>query len=255
MPKMPIKCGGAPVKIVFLSEDDFTSRGIRNKCEVEYWPVWGNMFPPCPKYEPEVRKYADKRGIKYNFFKQLIAVDSKNRIATFQHPETKVQTQTHFDLLHIVPHQEPHAFIKNSPLADAAGWVDVHKETLQHNKFKNVFAIGDCSSLPTSKTAAAVISQAPVLVNNLLAHKESKELNALYDGYTSCPMFVGNNELLLIEFKYGGVGAETFSKDGQLIARNAFFHMKKDFLPYVYWNYLSKGKWFGNKSFFAPKFK
>jgi len=47
-------------------------------------------------------------------------------------------------------------FLKGSPLANEAGYVDVSKEHLQHNKYENVFAIGDCSSAPTSKTAAAV---------------------------------------------------------------------------------------------------
>lgn len=44
----------------------------------------------------------------------------------------------------------------NSPVSDGVGWVDVDKETLQHKKYPNVFGIGDCTNLPTSKTAAAV---------------------------------------------------------------------------------------------------
>ena len=47
-------------------------------------------------------------------------------------------------------------FLKNSPLANEAGFVDVNKDYLQHNKYDNVFSLGDCSSAPTSKTAAAV---------------------------------------------------------------------------------------------------
>jgi len=45
--------------------------------------------------------------------------------------------------------------IRASPLVNSEGWVDVNKQTLQHNKFPNIFALGDCTSLPTSKTAAA----------------------------------------------------------------------------------------------------
>lgn len=50
----------------------------------------------------------------------------------------------------------PPDVLKTSPVADSAGWVDVDKETLQHKKYPNVFGIGDCTNLPTSKTAAAV---------------------------------------------------------------------------------------------------
>lgn len=64
LPKMPVKCGGAPVKMVFLSECDWSDKGIRKDCSVEFWPVWGNMFPPSAKYAASVKKYADDRGIK-----------------------------------------------------------------------------------------------------------------------------------------------------------------------------------------------
>lgn len=53
----------------------------------------------------------------------------------------------------------PHSYIKESGLANDAGFVDVDKYTLRHNKFSNVWALGDCSSLPNSKTAAAIFSQ------------------------------------------------------------------------------------------------
>lgn len=46
--------------------------------------------------------------------------------------------------------------ISESKLADAAGWLDVDKNTLQSTKFSNIFGIGDCTNCPTSKTAAAV---------------------------------------------------------------------------------------------------
>lgn len=59
-------------------------------------------------------------------------------------------------MLHVTPPMSPPDVLKTSPVADSAGWVDVDKETLQHKKYPNVFGIGDCTNLPTSKTAAAV---------------------------------------------------------------------------------------------------
>lgn len=75
-----------------------------------------------------------------------------------------------------------------------------------------MFALGDCSSLPTSKTAAAIAAQAPVLVHNLLGMREGRKPNAQYDGYTSCPLLLGYGSLMLAEFKYGGVPKETFGR-------------------------------------------
>ena len=61
-------------------------------------------------------------------------------------------------MLHVTPPQSaPECLRTNAPgLTDASGFVEVNKETLQHVKYPNVFALGDCSSVPTSKTAAAV---------------------------------------------------------------------------------------------------
>lgn len=41
-------------------------------------------------------------------------------------------------------------------LVTDTGFVDVNKDTMQHTKFDNVFAIGDCAASPNSKTAASV---------------------------------------------------------------------------------------------------
>jgi sulfide:quinone oxidoreductase len=55
---------------------------------------------------------------------------------------------------------------------------------------------------------------------------------------------------LLAEFKYGGEPKETFKKMvgiDQGTPRRAFYYLKKDFFPWVYFNYMVKGKWAGPK--------
>lgn len=59
-------------------------------------------------------------------------------------------------MLHVTPPMGPTEVVKSCLLADDGGWIDVDKETLQHKKYPNVFGIGDCTNLPTAKTAAAV---------------------------------------------------------------------------------------------------
>jgi sulfide:quinone oxidoreductase len=71
----------------------------------------------------------------------------------------------------------PYEFLAKSPLADATGFVDVVKETLQHKKYPNIFAIGDCTNLPTSKTAAAIAGSNSILVQNLTNLMEGKTSN------------------------------------------------------------------------------
>lgn len=62
-----------------------------------------------------------------------------------------------YTILHAVPPQEPPKVLSEcKDLTNDAGFVNVHKDYLQHTKFPNVFAIGDCSSSPNSKTMAAI---------------------------------------------------------------------------------------------------
>lgn len=62
-----------------------------------------------------------------------------------------------YQMLHVCPPQHPTPVIaKNKELSDSTGFLNVHKGTLQHVKYSNIFGIGDCTTLPTSKTAAAV---------------------------------------------------------------------------------------------------
>jgi NADPH-dependent 2,4-dienoyl-CoA reductase/sulfur reductase-like enzyme len=50
----------------------------------------------------------------------------------------------------------PEILKQNEFLTNAAGFLDVNRETLQHNKFKNIYGLGDCTSTPNSKTMAAI---------------------------------------------------------------------------------------------------
>lgn len=119
-----------------------------------------------------VKKYSDalndlrvERGVGAEFQRNLVSVDSANRKATFKNLTDNTTVTEDYTLLHAVPPMGPLNVLKGSPIADTAGWVDVNAGTLQHNKpeFSHVWSLGDASSLPTSKTAAAIASQAPVL--------------------------------------------------------------------------------------------
>ena len=79
-------------------------------------------------------------------------------------------------MIHVTPPQGPIDVVKRSRLVDPAGFVDVDKDTMQHKKYANIFALGDCSNAPISKTAAAVAGQSGAVRKNLMAFVEGKEL-------------------------------------------------------------------------------
>mmetsp|Transcript_25542 Transcript_25542/g.19316 ORF Transcript_25542/g.19316 Transcript_25542/m.19316 type:complete len:147 (+) Transcript_25542:223-663(+) len=143
-----------------------------------------------------------------------------------------------------------------SSLAAPNGFMDVDIYTLRHKRFGNVFGIGDCTNLPTAKTAAGVFSQAPVVVHNLLDVMEAGEkarLKGKYDGYNSCPLFTGDKKLMLIEFKYDGLPAETFTNN-QTTPTRLFYYMKKELFPVAYFEFAARGMWFGRKGLIKPSF-
>jgi len=207
-----------------------------------------------PKYSEALNALREKRGIPALFSHNLVSIDVDKHIASFKNAEGAL-VEKEYSMLHVTPPMGPLDFIKKSPLADGVGWVDVDQATLQHKKFKNVYSLGDASSLPTSKTTAAITAQAPVLVHNLVKLLQTGEGGtATYDGYTSCPLLTGYEELMLAEFLYGLKPSESFAKYGidQAVPRRAFYYLKKDFFPYIYFSRMVHGKWFGRNGFTSP---
>ncbi|KAF2740573.1 sulfide quinone reductase [Polyplosphaeria fusca] len=253
-PAGAIKCAGAPQKVMWLALDRWKRAAFYNPTSPSESPIniaFATGLPVMfgvPKYSAVLEKLRQERGVEGLFQHDLISIDGDK--ATFARPDGKEKVTRRFDLLHAVPKMGPHDFVKNSALADQAGYVDVDAHTLQHKKYPNVWSAGDASSLATSKTAAAITAQSPVLVGNLVKSMDGKELNSSYDGYTSCPLTVGESKVLLAEFKYGGEPKETFNQwfgVDQATPRRAFYHLKKDFFPWVYYEHMMKGKWGGPK--------
>ena len=238
-PNTPIKCGGAPQKIMYLADDYFRKAGVREKTNIIFGSANEAIFDVF-KYRQALEKVIKRKGITVDFGRHLIEVRAAQKEAVFEHLATGQHEVIKFDMLHAVPPMQAPDFIKNSALADANGWVDVHPYTLQHKRYANVFGLGDNSSLPTSKTGAAIRKQAPVVAENLLAMINEKPLHARYDGYSSCPIVTGYNRLILAEFNYDKEPVESFPIN-QAKERMSMFMMKKHFLPAMYWNGMLKG--------------
>lgn len=238
-PAGSIKCAGAPQKILWLAEHYLVKQGLRQKSEVIYASGTAAIFGVA-KYRAALERLVEQRQITTKFRRNLIEVRPKSREAIFEDLDGGQELTLNYDMLHITPPQSAPDFIKRSPLADANGWVEVDKYTTQHTRYPNVFSLGDCSSLPTSKTGAAVRKEAPVLVENLIAHASGQRMSAAYDGYASCPLVTGYGRLILAEFDYDGQPCESFPFD-QAQERYSMYALKAYGLPELYWNGMLKG--------------
>ncbi|MED1221361.1 FAD-dependent oxidoreductase [Bacillus [licheniformis] CMCC 63516] len=238
-PDSPVKCGGAPQKIMYLADDYFRKSNVRNQSDMIFASAKSTIFD-VTKYANALEKVVRRKDIQTMYKRNLIEIRPDSKEALFENLDTGEQEVLAYDLLHVTPPMKAPLFIKESALADAGGWVDVDPYTLQHKKFANVFGIGDCANLPTSKTGAAVRKQAPVVVRNLLSLIKGSSLDAKYDGYTSCPLVTGYNKLVLAEFDYHKVPQETFPFD-QSKERFSMYLLKRRLLPIMYWNGMLKG--------------
>lgn len=241
-PNTPIKCGGAPQKIMHLSCHYLQKHNRNNDVEVVFASSGGGMFA-VKKYKDTLDKIIARNKVNTKFGHNLVSIDADKKEATFEVLATGDRILLEYDMLHVTPPMGPPDFIKNSPLAADTGWVSVDKYTTQHTKFANVFAIGDCSNLPTSKTGAAIRKQAPTLVANLNAAHQNKPLPAAYDGYTSCPLVTGYGRLILAEFDYNKKPMESFPFD-QSKERYSMYALKAYALPNLYWHGMLKGRKF-----------
>jgi sulfide:quinone oxidoreductase len=240
-PPMPIKCAGAPQKIMYLATDRFIKKGIRTAIDVQFCNAGPGMFG-VPFFAKALSKVVKNYGISCHFGHNLIAINGETKTATFQAGKNTVDKK--FDIIHVTPPQSAPDFIKKSPLAAESGWVDVHKNTLQHTKYVNVFSLGDVTTTPNAKTAAAVRKQVPVVVDNILNLKNNAALVEGYDGYGSCPLTTSLNKVMLAEFSYGGKVTPSFPYLDPRKESWLWWFGKTIGFPWLYWSLMLKGSRF-----------
>ena len=265
-PTTPIKCGGAPQKIMYLADDHWAKTGVKSDTNVIF-ATPGSVIFGVPDFAKTLTKVLQRKNIHFKPFYAISKIDVANKEVHFTNAKpgenhcvvnegNGLSERTEgdsayvipFDLLHLAPPQSAPNFIKNSPLSNGTpgGWIDVDINTLQHNKYSNVFAVGDSAALPTAKTGAAIRKQAPVVAGNVVAMLNSNKItDAQYEGYSSCPLVTGYGKMVLAEFKYNNVrDSDPFlSKFVDTTKENySMWILKKFGLPYMYWNRMMKGK-------------
>uniref|UniRef100_A0A3Q3FG56 Sulfide:quinone oxidoreductase, mitochondrial n=1 Tax=Labrus bergylta TaxID=56723 RepID=A0A3Q3FG56_9LABR len=213
-PNTPVKCAGAPQKIMYLSDAFLRKTGKRARANIVYNTSLPVLFG--------VKKYADalwdivkQRDLQVNLRTNLVEVRADKQEAVFENldkpGETTVIEVTVSDFTFLYP---------------------------------NVFGIGDCTNLPTSKTGAAVAAQSAILHRTISKILKNEKPDWKYDGYTSCPLVTSYNTVILAEFDYNGQPLETFPIN-QAKERRLMYHMKVDVMPHLYWHGLLRGLWGG----------
>jgi len=118
------------------------------------------------------------------------------KMATFTNVESGATQEVPFNHANINPASLPQQELVDSGIADGSGMVDVNPYTLQHERFENIFAFGDCIKGETTRTQHAAIAQCPVVKHNLNQFMAGRELNGVYDGYSYMPFYVAHSNMI-----------------------------------------------------------
>ncbi|KAH8607911.1 putative Pyridine nucleotide disulfide oxidoreductase Lycopene cyclase protein [Trypanosoma vivax] len=162
------------------------------------------------------------RGVNFTPCTYITHIDPYRSVATLYNYSTKEKQVVPYQLLLLdLPLAAP-SFIRESGLSGSVnvteGFVDVEPHTLQHRKYKNIFAIGDCAGLPTVKSYGAALAQVPVVSHNVRVHL-TRDVNeatdseappcrfARYDGYSSFHIVMTTWRAMWPEMTYGAASA------------------------------------------------
>jgi sulfide:quinone oxidoreductase len=230
---------------MYLACDYWRKQGILDKCNVHFLSGAGVIFD-VKEYAATLTEVIKNDNIKPHFGVNVTEIDGAAKTVYYEEKNADgvaERKEMKFDMCHAVPPQSAPDFIKSSPLADPNnpfGFVEVNKGTMQHTRYANVFALGDCTNAPAKKTGAAIRKQAPVVVANLISLLANQPVAAQYDGYSACPIPTQYGKLMLAEFDYSNTPKMTFPFD-QVKPRWSMWILKTKILPWLYWNKILKG--------------
>jgi sulfide:quinone oxidoreductase len=152
-----------------------------------------------------------------------------------------------YDLLVTVPLNMGSEAIARSGMGDDLNYVATNKNTLQTEKWENVWVIGDAGNVPTSKAGSVAHYMLDVLIENILRQMEGLEPLPKFDGHANCFIESGFEKGILIDFNYdveplpGKFPLPGFGPFS-LLKESPANHWGKMMFRWVYWNILLKGE-------------
>ena len=231
-PNTPIKCGGAPKKIMYITNSLLNEAGkdARANADLHFYPNGGGMFG-VKSYHNAIVNQFKARDMKWSYKHNLVEVKD-NGVAVFDH-HSKVKgawdedleeytmvtkhemVEVPFDFMHVTPPMKAPDEIGKSELGSAKGFIPVRKEmgkvngkdawagsSLQHVKFDNVFSLGDIVGTPMGKTGGSARKQYKTVTDNVINLMEGKKMEHSYHGYTVCPLITDIGKIMMAEFNW-----------------------------------------------------
>ena len=185
------KCPPSPLEGILLTDELLRARGIRDKCRLVFFTPYPRAYPAEPMSRI-VEPILKERGIEVFTFFDLDRIDPGTRTLTSIEGDV-----IECDLPIVVP-----AFVgadivyEPAETLDASSFVVTDPRTLRIKGVESAFAIGDGTSLSTSKSGVGAHLEAKVVAKTL------NGTPAVFGGRTHCPFDVGGGRATFVAGTY-----------------------------------------------------
>jgi sulfide:quinone oxidoreductase len=221
----PHKCPPSPNEAVFMLDEFFRKRGIRDKVKIKFLTPYPRPYP-AERISRVVEPMFHDRGIEVSVFFNVDAVDPKERKIYSLEGET-----SDYDLLIAVPPHHGADVIINSGLGDQDGYVPTNRGTMQVVGQAGVYCIGDATNIPVSKSGVVAHLQSVVVAHNIVAEIEKSHDLVEYNGRINCPMEVGRHKAIFVSATYASPPVDQTPSTVK-------YYMKRSFAM-IYWRALN----------------
>lgn len=194
-PNTEINCESASINIMYLVHSRLIEAKVRDKITMIYNTSSTNLHNVIEFHDAILKQFKQKNFI-YNYSHNLFEINPENKVAIFEkysQLDTKNEKiEMAYDFIHITPPMKEHNEITTSPLGSLKDQTLMNKETLQHVKFKNVWAI----------ESSSVSAKHKVLVDNIISHMQNKNSSSKYTGYKAESFITNMGTAMLAEYDW-----------------------------------------------------
>lgn len=239
--EMPIKCPVAPLEFIFLADDFFRRKKMRDRVKLTLVTPLSGAFTK-PKTTETLAPILAEKDIAVVPDFDVESIDGAARRISSYGGQT-----VDYDLLVSIPTNMGDPLMERSGLGDDLNYVPANNHTLQAEVKENIFVLGDAAAVPASKAGSVAHFQAEVVVENIGRFIEGKPLAEDFDGHAICFIESGAGKAFLIDFNYDVeplLGSFPIPGLGpfKLLKQTWLNHVGKYAFEPMYWHLLLKGR-------------
>jgi sulfide:quinone oxidoreductase len=203
----PYKCPPAPSEAALLMHDYLTRHNVCDDCTISLIMPFDMPIPPTPESPEGLIHEFKQRGINYIPERLVRALDPARRMVILDD-----DSELPYDLFLGVPkHCAPKVVVDAGLTED--GWIPVYRATLK-TRFPGIYAVGDVTSVGTSKAGDFAEGAARVAAASILSDLNGTPPPEPFKGTGTCYIDFGNDRVgrMDVDFFSGPSPTGSYSK-------------------------------------------